>query len=73
MSSLDIVSRHRYIKGDLIVGDTFLFRLAAVRAACGCNGFSPSAFAVQPNNYLSFSSSIDGTENLGIHSGSLRL
>lgn len=31
MSSLDIVPRHRYIKGDLVVGDAFPFRLAAVR------------------------------------------
>ena len=53
MSSLDIVSRHRYIKGDLIVGDALPFRLAAVRAACVCNGVSPSAFAVQPNIYHS--------------------
>ena len=52
MSSLDIVSRHRYIKGDLIVGDALLFRLAAVRAACGCNGFLPSAFSAQPNIYV---------------------
>ena len=73
MSSLDIVSRHRFIKGDLIVGDALLFRLAAVRAACGCNGSSPSAYPVQPNIYLSFFPSIDGTENLGTHSGSLRL
>ena len=51
MSSLDIVSRHRYIKGDLIVGDILPFRLAAVRAACVCNGVSPSAFAVQPKIY----------------------
>ena len=73
MSSLDIVSRHRHIKGDLIVGDALFFRLAAVRAACGCNGFSPSAFAVQPNIYLLFSSDIDRTENLGKQSGSLRV
>ena len=53
MSSLDIDSRHRYIKGDLIVGDALPFRLAAVRAACVCNGVSPSAFAVQPNIYHS--------------------
>lgn len=47
------MSRHRYIKGDLFVGDALPFRLAAVRAACGCNGVSPSVFAVQPNIYHS--------------------
>ena len=37
------------------------------------NGFSPSAFAVQPNIYLSLFLDIDGTENLGKQSGSLRV